>query len=98
MRSDIAAVVRGADIRRWKPVEIEHGDRTIEVLLPPGAKTLRMREFAPLARPADEIRRSLEAPIGAVPLPDILKTKGKPAGKLSVCITTSDITRPVPYK
>jgi len=98
VRPDIADIVRGADIGRWKPVEIEHGDRKIEVLLPPGAKTLGMREFAPLARPADEIRRSLEAPIGTGPLPDILKAKGKPAAKLSVCIATSDITRPVPYK
>jgi len=98
VRPDIAHVVRGADIGGWKPVEIEHGDRTIEVLLPAGAKTLGMREFAPLARPADEIRRSLEAPIGTPALPKIIEAKGKPAGKLSVCITTSDITRPVPYK
>lgn len=98
MRPDIADIVRGADISGWRPVEIEHGDRMIEVLLPPGAETLGMREFAPLAHPANEIRRSLEAPIGTVPLPDILKAKGKPAGKLSVCIATSDITRPVPYK
>ena len=98
MRSDIAAVVRGADIRHWKPVEIECGDHPIQVLLPPDAKTLGMREFPPLASPRDEIRLSLENPIGTVPLPDILKQKGKPAGKLSVCITTSDITRPVPYK
>lgn len=98
MRPDIADIVRGADIGGWRPVEIEHGDRTIEVLLPPGAETLGMREFAPLARPGDEIRRSLEAPIGTPPLPKIIEAKGKPAGKLSVCIATSDITRPVPYK
>jgi nickel-dependent lactate racemase len=98
VRPDIADIVRGADIGGWRPVEIEHGDRTIEVLLPPGAETLGMREFAPLARPGDEIRRSLEAPIGTPPLPKIIEAKGKPAGKLSVCIATSDITRPVPYK
>jgi lactate racemase len=98
VRPDIADIVRGADIGRWTPVEIEHGDRTIEVLLPPGAKTLGMQEFAPLARPADEIRRSLENPVGTPPLAKIIEAKGKPAGKLSVCITTSDITRPVPYK
>ena len=98
MRPDIADIVRGADIGGWRPVEIEHGDRTIEVLLPPGAKTLGMQEFAPLARPADEIRRSLEDPVGTPPLPKIIEAKGKPARELSVCITTSDITRPVPYK
>ena len=41
--------------------------------LPPGAKTLRMREFAPLARPADEIRRSLEDPVGTLPLAKIIE-------------------------
>ncbi len=98
MRSDIAGVVRGADTRHWKPVEIECGDQGLQVFLPPDAKTLGMREFAPLARPQDEIRLALEAPIGTAPLPVILKSKGKPAGEISVCITTSDITRPVPYK
>ncbi|MGZ8432464.1 MAG: lactate racemase domain-containing protein, partial [Candidatus Deferrimicrobiaceae bacterium] len=98
MRPDIAGIVHGADIGQWKPVEIEYGDRTIEVLLPPGVKTLGMREFDPLARPAEEIRRSLEDPVGTSPLPKIIEAKGKPAGNLSMCITTSDITRPVPYK
>ncbi|HEX2709443.1 MAG TPA: hypothetical protein VHM68_01200, partial [Candidatus Deferrimicrobium sp.] len=84
MRPDIADIVRGADIGGWRPVEIEHGDRTIEVLLPPGAKTLGMREFAPLARPAEEILRSLEEPVGTPPLPKIIEAKGKPAGNLSV--------------
>jgi nickel-dependent lactate racemase len=98
VRPDIADIVRGADTGGWKPVEIEHGDRTIEVLLPPGAKTLGMREFAPLARPGDEIRRSLEDPVGTPPLAKIIESKGKPARDLSVCIATSDITRPVPYK
>lgn len=98
MRPDIADIVRGADIGQWKPAEIEHGDRTIEVLLPPGTRMLGMREFPPLARPADEIRRSLEDPVGTPPLAKILEAKGKPARDLTVCITTSDITRPVPYK
>jgi nickel-dependent lactate racemase len=98
LRPEVASIVRGADIGRWKPVEVECGDHAIKVLLPPDAKTLGMREFAPLARPRDEIRLSLEEPVGTPPLPQILKAKGKPAGDLSVCITTSDITRPVPYK
>jgi nickel-dependent lactate racemase len=98
VRPDIADIVRGADIGGWKPVEIEHGDRTIEVLLPPGARTLGMRKFAPLARPADEIRRSFEDPVGTPPLSKVIEAKGKAPETLSVCIATSDITRPVPYK
>jgi lactate racemase len=98
MRPDVAAIIRGADIRQWRPVEVECVDHTIEVLVPPGTKTLGMREFAPLARPSDEIRLSLEHPIGSPPLAAIVKAKKKPAAELTVCIVTSDITRPVPYK
>jgi nickel-dependent lactate racemase len=98
MRPDVAGVVRGADISNWKPVSYELGDHEVEILVPPGAKTLGMREFPPLSRPKEEIRLSLEEPIGTPPLPQILKAKGRPAGKLTVCIATSDITRPVPYK
>jgi nickel-dependent lactate racemase len=98
MRPDIADIVRRADVAGWTPVEIEHGDRTIEILLPPGADTLGMREFAPLARPSEAILRALEDPIGTPPLAKIIEAKGKPAEEISVCITTSDITRPVPYK
>ncbi len=77
---------------------VECGEGKVEILLPPDATTLRMRELAPLARPREEIRLSLEQPIGTPPLPQILAGKGKPVRDLSVCITTSDITRPVPYK
>jgi nickel-dependent lactate racemase len=94
----VAGLIRGADTSGWKPVALEYGDREIQVLLPPGAKTLGIREFPPLARPKEEIRLSLEEPIGAPPLSRIVKAKGKPAAELTVCITTSDITRPVPYK
>ncbi|MBP2674532.1 MAG: hypothetical protein H6Q84_1372 [Deltaproteobacteria bacterium] len=98
MRPDVAGIVRDADTSLWKPVAIECVDHEIEVLVPPGAKTLGMREFPALSRPREEIRLSLEDPIGTPPLAQVLKTKGKPAGKITVCIATSDITRPVPYK
>jgi nickel-dependent lactate racemase len=98
MRPDVAGAVRGADTGNWTPVALEYGDREIEILVPPGTKTLGMREFPPLARPREEIRLSLEKPIGTAPLPAILRGKGKPPEDLTVCIATSDITRPVPYR
>ncbi len=98
MRQDIAAAVRGVDISDWRTVEVEHGDRNIGILVPPDTRELGMRDFPPLAHPGEEIRKSIENPIGTPPLPGILKAKGKPAENLAVCIATSDITRPVPYK
>ncbi len=98
MKAEIEAVVRGADLAGWEPVEVEYGSRSFPVLLPGGSRVLEMNEVAPLLDPAARMRACLEAPIGSRPLPAILLGKGKPVANLTVCITTSDITRPVPYK
>ena len=98
MKSDIEAVVRGADLAGWESVEVEYGARSFPVLVPGGSRILEMNEVAPLLDPGARMRASLNAPIGSRTLPAILLSKGKPAAELTVCITTSDITRPVPYK
>jgi nickel-dependent lactate racemase len=98
MKSEIARLVRDADLTRWKPVEVEYGPASFSVLVPPDCQILEMAEVSPLANPTDRIRASISRPIGTKPLPEILQGKGKPLRDLTVCITTSDITRPVPYK
>ncbi len=97
MRADIEGIVRGADLSRWKTVQVEYGDGVLDVRVPGDCAVLRMRDVAPLADPKAAIRRSLENPVGSPTLPEIVRAKGKPPAELSVCITTSDITRPVPY-
>jgi nickel-dependent lactate racemase len=98
MRADIAAVLKGADPIGWKPVRVEYGADAFEVRVPPDCRMLEMREVPPHPRPGEALRASIAEPIGCPPLPEIIRDKGKPAGTLAVCITTSDITRPVPYK
>jgi lactate racemase len=98
MEPDIARIINGADISRWTPVDVEYGARTLAVRIPANCRILEMGEVPPQADPRDAIRRSIHQPIGCRPLPEILQATGKPVGDLSVCITTSDITRPVPYK
>jgi len=98
VKPEIEAVVRGADLAGWKPVEVEYGTRSFPVLVPGGSRILEMNEIAPLLDPGARMRACLDAPIGSRTLPAILLSKGKPAAELTVCITTSDITRPVPYK
>ena len=98
MRADVARVVRSADLAGWKTVEVEYGVRAFEVRVPGRCRTLEMKEVPPLADPRERIRASIHGPVGSRPLPEILRGKGKPVGQLTVCITTSDITRPVPYK
>ena len=98
MKPDIARIVNDTDISRWTRVEVEYGARTLEIRVPANCQVLEMGEVQPLARAREAIRRSIHRPIGCRPLPEILRAAGKAPGDLTVCITTSDITRPVPYK
>ena len=98
MQPEMTRLVRDADLTRWKPVDVEYGPTSFPVLVPPDCRILEMADVSPLPNPRDRIRASIHEPIGAQPLPEILRAKGKPLRDLSVCITTSDITRPVPYR
>ena len=88
----------GKGTNGWKTVEVEYGTDSFEVQVPGDCAVLAMKEVPPPADPEARMRESIRRPIGCRPLPEILKTKGKPVEQLRVCITTSDITRPVPYK
>ena len=57
-----------------------------------------MKEMPSLADSREEISKALNNPIGSPKLEEIIRSKGKPMGEITVCITVSDITRPVPYK
>jgi nickel-dependent lactate racemase len=98
MKADVARIIRGADLTGWKTVEVEYGATAFEVRVPGHCQILEMKEVPPLADARARIRASIYGPIGSRPLPEILRGKGKPVDRLTVCITTSDITRPVPYK
>jgi nickel-dependent lactate racemase len=82
----------------WKRVAVEYGADGFEVSVPGDCGVLTMPEAAPLVDPEARIRESIHRPIGSRPLPEILRGKGKPLDRLTICITTSDITRPVPYQ
>jgi len=98
MKPEVAGIIRSANLSGWKKVEVEYGARSFPVCVPRDCRILEMKEAPPLGDPKASILASINKPIGSRPLPEILKDKGKPADQLTVCITTSDITRPVPYK
>jgi lactate racemase len=98
MKPEVAGIIRRANLSGWKKVEVEYGARSFAVCAPGDCRILEMKEAPPLGDPQASINESINKPIGSRPLPEILKSKGKPAGQLTVCIATSDITRPVPYK
>lgn len=95
MKPEVAALIRGANLGGWKKVEVEYGARTFGVCVPRDCRILEMKEAPRLGEPQASISASIRGPIGSKPLPEILKAKGKAVDQLTVCITTSDITRPV---
>ncbi|HYW83327.1 MAG TPA: lactate racemase domain-containing protein, partial [Spirochaetia bacterium] len=98
MKPEVAGIIRGANLSGWKKVEVEYGATAFTVCVPRDCRILEMKEAPSLGDPQASISASINRPIGSGPLPEILKGKRKPADQLTVCITTSDITRPVPYK
>ncbi|HTP53141.1 MAG TPA: nickel-dependent lactate racemase [Anaeromyxobacteraceae bacterium] len=98
MKPEIDRTLRAADLRGWKEIGIEYRNREIPVRVPGGCVTLGMKEVKPLADPRRAIQEAMERPVGTPPLREIVRAKGRDPAALTVCIATSDITRPVPYK
>jgi nickel-dependent lactate racemase len=73
-------------------IDISYGKTGLQVRLPDRARTtiIRKPHLPKLPDPAGAIRRALDEPIGALPLPSLAR------GKRSACILICDITRPVP--
>jgi len=98
MKPEIASILKAASLQGWTEVGVEYGRREIAVRVPPGCRTLGMKETRPLPDPRAAIREAIARPLGTPPLGDIVRGKGKDPAALTVCIATSDITRPVPYQ
>jgi len=98
MEPNIVEQIRKVDLSGWKKIKVEYGQEFLDIAVPPNCETLRMKRMPCLTSSKDEIAHALNHPIGSPTLPEIIRAKGKPADQLTVCITVSDITRPVPYK
>ena len=98
MKDKIADIITKADTKDWKKISVEFGDDFLEISVPPYCAILHMKEMPSLADSREEISKALNNPIGSPKLEEIIRSKGKPMGEVTVCITVSDITRPVPYK
>ena len=98
MNSSISDIISKADLSGWKKIKVEFGEALLDISVPPNCETLQMKKMPRLAHSKEEIANALNNPIGSPSLDEIIRSKGKPAEELTVCITVSDITRPVPYK
>jgi nickel-dependent lactate racemase len=98
MKTHIATILAYVETQDWKKIAVEFGEDVLEIAVPPECAILRMKPMSPLAHSREEILHALQHPIGASTLDKIIRSKNKPVEELTVCVTVSDITRPVPYK
>lgn len=98
MGTEIQSVLRSIDTSGWKTVNVEFGRNVLPIAVPPSCLEVTMKDVAPLADPKAEIDKALHHPIGSPSLEELIARKGKAPQELTVAITVSDITRPVPYK
>lgn len=98
MKPEIKRAIQGVDVTDWKKLSLEFGESFLEISVPPDCASLSMKEVAALSDPRRSFEEALSRPIGAPPIEEIIREKRKPASKLAVAVTVSDITRPVPYK
>jgi nickel-dependent lactate racemase len=98
MRSEVNGYAEQIDMRDWKRVGIEFGQKVLEVFVPPHCVDLSMKNVPVISDPMAAIEKAMITPIGSPSLEDIIRGKGKLPSALTVAIAVSDITRPVPYK
>ena len=98
MKKEIAGVITGTETRGWEKIKVDFGDDFVVIEVPANCEILSMPSMPRLVDSGAQITHALNQPIGSPTISEIIHSKGKPVEDLTVCITVSDITRPVPYK
>jgi nickel-dependent lactate racemase len=98
MRREVSEYSKKLDMKGWKKIGVEFGQKALEVFVPPNCIELSMKDVPVISNPKATIEEALTNPIGTLGLKDIIRGKRKPPSALKVAIAVSDITRPVPYK
>lgn len=81
----------------WKPVSVEYGDRSFQVMVPEYCDVLEMKHAPALRNPKEHIERALSHPIAGLTLETIATSLHKPMKDIQAAVAVSDNTRPVPY-
>ena len=79
MRADISDIIKKADIEKWKTIKVEYGEEFLDIRVPQTCVTLQMRKMPCLAHSKEEISKALNNPMGSATIPEIIRSKGKPA-------------------
>lgn len=98
MKDNIAAIIANADTKDWGEISVQFGEEFLDISVPPQCATLNMKNMPSLTHSKEEIAKALNNPTGSPTIPEIIRSKGRRVDETTVCITVSDITRPVPYK
>ena len=98
MKKEIAGIITGTETRGWKKIKVDFGNDFVVIEVPANCEILSMPSMPRLVNSAAKITHALNQPIGSPTISEIIHSKGKPVEDLTICITVSDITRPVPYK
>jgi len=88
---------KNVDMKNWKEIEIEYFDREFSVKVPKHCKILEMKQISPLNNPRQKIEEALDNPIASKKLEKIIEDNPKDPKNITVAISVSDNTRPVPY-
>ncbi len=98
MNSAIKQRLERCDTTGWDELSIPFGDDHVNIQVPRGCDLLRMGSPDADVLKEAEIRHGLSHPIQSPTLAEIIASKEKPPEESRVCVTVSDITRPIPYK
>ncbi len=85
------------DTSSWKNIGLQYRDEILNIEVPEWCDILTLKEQPALINAGDQIKKALLNPIGGRKISDIIASQKKHPSRLSVAITVSDNTRPVPY-
>jgi len=89
--------VKIMDTANWKNIGLQYGDEILSIEVPKWCDILTLKEQPALINAGDKIKKALMNPTGGRTISSIIASQKKHPSLLSVAITVSDNTRPVPY-
>ena len=98
MKRDLEEALARVDTGDWRRIPLEYGHETLEIAVPRDSVEISMGSVPHIDDWREEIERAFSNPIDSPKLEEIVKKKGKRPRDMTVSVTVSDITRPVPYR
>ena len=77
MIQKIADIIRQADTRSWKIIQVDFGDEFLDIKVPENCDILTMSSMPCLVDSGAAITKALNQPIGSPTLSEIIQSKGK---------------------